>query len=212
MGSARAGGQRREWRSARGRGPAAPGGRLAANHRPPPAHAPSARGERGGRGERGREGPSGWCPKPPKPPKHPQNPRSAAIPHPRLHRQSRGPGPSRSRGCDASLAARPAPRKGQACPALPALSSAPARGIPSGIAGAAGSQGSETGLFYSLRISGPSLLSEKIRARVSSAPCGAPTPGAGKFSTAGLGPGEETRHEGLDPSWLRRFLSLDLPC
>lgn len=128
MGSARAGGQRREWRSARGRGPAAPGGRLAANGRPPPAHAPAARGERG-RGERGREGPSGAA----------QNPRIPQIP-------LLPPSPLRRGTARASLgpagAAMAAPRTGQAGPSAPGpAAQLQPWGSPSGIAGTRAAKG-----------------------------------------------------------------------
>lgn len=213
-----------EWARRVRAGSAVNGARRAAAARRPPGGAsqpitarrrltrPQRAGSAGGGGRGGARVPRGGAQNPQNPPKTPKIP----VLRPFLIRDCTGR--AQGRGPAEAGAAMPPWLPGRlqgkgrlAQRSLPSARLRP-RGIPSGIAGAAGSQGSETGLFYSLRISGPSLLSEKIRARVSSAPCGAPTPGAGKFSTAELGPGEETWHEGLAPSRLRRFLSLDLPC
>lgn len=168
---------------------------LAANRRPPPAHAPSARRERGeGGGGRGGAGGGGTFRMVPKIPKKPL---SAAGPGParpfllrRRHRQ--GLGLSRSRGCRGpGPPTRPRGKDGLVPASPPLCSSAPAASPPwgkpvAGLARTSGSEGSEPGLFDSLKIPGPS-------ARGTSAPRGASTPRAAWWEeqggTAGVRPG-----------------------
>lgn len=130
-------------------------------------------------------------------PKIPKKPLSAAGPGParpfllrRRHRQ--GLGLSRSRGCRGpGPPTRPRGKDGLVPASPPLCSSAPAASPPwgkpvAGLARTSGSEGSEPGLFDSLKIPGPS-------ARGTSAPRGASTPRAAWWEeqggTAGVRPG-----------------------